>query len=95
MKVAVRDNPEVKQYLEDIWQREINRVIIILIAEGKKLGYIDKEMSDQAILYYFEIIRQGAFAGGDMLGQLKVDAKLARDLNNIFLFGLVREKPAK
>ncbi|MFC1967711.1 TetR/AcrR family transcriptional regulator [Chloroflexota bacterium] len=91
MKMAVRDNTQVKQYIEDIWQREINRIIIDLIKEGRKLGYINPEISEEAILYYFEIIRHGAFASGDMLERMKVDANLARDLNNLFLFGLVRD----
>jgi AcrR family transcriptional regulator len=89
MKTAVRDYPEMQQFVESLWRKEIDSLINMLIKEGKKLGYIRNELSPQAVRYYFEIIRNGAFSNTKMLDEIKVDAKLARDLNYLFIFGLV------
>ncbi len=92
MKMVVNDYPEMQQFVESLWRKEIDSLINIMIEEGKKLGYIKNELSQQAIRYYFEIIRNGAFANIKMLDEIKVDAKLARDLNYLFLFGLVNKQ---
>ena len=44
------------------------------------------------IMFYFEIIRSGAFSSTEMLHKMKIDAKLANDLNSLFLFGLIRKR---
>jgi AcrR family transcriptional regulator len=92
MKMAVKDYPEMQQFVESLWRKEIDSLINMLIEEGKKLGYIRNELSQQAVRYYFEIIRNGAFSNTKMLDEIKVDAKLARDLNYLFLFGLVEKQ---
>lgn len=92
MKTALKNSPEIQQFIEELWQNEINQLMNELIAEGKKLGYIKKELSRQAVLYYLEIIRNGAFASSETLNKIKVDDKLARDLNKLFLFGLIEKK---
>ena len=92
MKMVVRYYPEMQQFVESLWRQEIDSLINILIEEGKKLGYIGNDLSLQAIRYYFQIIRNGAFSNKKMLDEIKVDAKLAHDLNYLFLFGLVEKQ---
>ena len=92
MRTLIRDNPSMQQFVESLWTQEIEWLIHELVDEGKKLGYIDKELSWEAVWYYFEIIRRVALAGADSLGSVKVDDKLARDLNHLFLYGLVSKK---
>ncbi|MFC1846596.1 TetR/AcrR family transcriptional regulator [Chloroflexota bacterium] len=92
MKEALRNSPQMYKYINDLWQNETNQLVIELVEEGKELGYINKEISQEAIAYYFEMIRAGAFASSEMLSKIKIDAKLARDLNNLFLFGLIEKK---
>ena len=92
MRTLIRDNPSMQQFVESLWTQEIEWLIHELVDEGKKLGYIDKELSWEAVWCYFEIIRRGALAGADSLGSVKVDDKLARDLNHLFLYGLVSKK---
>jgi len=92
MKAAIRDNPEIQHFIESLWRSEIEKILRDLIDEGKKLSYISNELSQKAILCYFEMIRNGAFASAEMLNQIKVDADLARELNSLFIFGLVSKK---
>jgi len=92
MRTAVRDNPEVQQFVETLWKREIDQLLVELVEEGKKLSYISEEVSPEAVLYYFEIIRNGAFASSELLARIRPDEKLARELNHLFLYGLVDKK---
>jgi AcrR family transcriptional regulator len=89
MRAMLRDSPVMQEFMESLWTQEIEGLIRELVEEGKKLGYIDKELSQDAIWFYFEIIRKGAIADTDLLGQIRVNEKLARDLNHLFLYGLV------
>jgi AcrR family transcriptional regulator len=92
MRTMIHDNPVMVQFMESLWTQEIEGLIRELVDEGKRLGYIDKELSWEAVWYYFEIIRKGALAGADLPVDIRVDGKLARDLNQLFLYGLVSKK---
>lgn len=89
---SVRDNPGMQQFIETLWRGEIDQLLIELVAEGKRLSYISDEISPEAVLYYFEIIRNGALASSELLDRIKPDARLARELNHLFLYGLVDKK---
>lgn len=92
MKLVIRDYPEMQGFIEELWQQQINPIFDTLIAEGKKLKYIHPDISQKAIRYFFEIIRNGAFADTRMLDKLEVDEKLAHDLNYLFIFGLIEKQ---
>ena len=91
-KMAGGYNPEVQLFVESLWQKEVEPLLDTLIEEGKELGYIKKDLSPQSIRYYFELIRRGAFANTEMIETIKIDKKLAYDLNYIFLFGLIEKQ---
>ena len=92
MKMAGGYNPEVQLFIESLWQKEVDPLLDILIEEGKKLGYIKKELSQQSIRFYFELIRKGAFASAEIMNTIKMNKQLAYDLNYLFLFGLVEKE---
>ncbi len=92
MKEAMKNSPQMHKYIDDLWQNETNQLIAELVEEGKALGYINKDISQEAIILYFEMIRAGAFASSEALNKVKIDAKLASDLNSLFLFGLIDKK---
>jgi len=92
MKTAISNSPEIYEYIEELWQEEINKLLKELIEEGRQQGYISRDISQEAILFYFDMIRVGAFASADILNRIKIDAKLADDLNRLFLYGLIDKR---
>ena len=92
MQTLLRDSPVMQDFIETLWAQEIEGLIRELVEEGKQLGYIDKELSQDAVWYYFEIIRKGSMADADLLGKIRIDEKLAHDLNHLFLYGLISKK---
>jgi AcrR family transcriptional regulator len=93
MQTALRDTPEMQDFIEGLWRQEVDRLITELIEDGKRQGAVRRDLPNETIRLYFRIIRDGAFASLDLLQRLNVDAKLARDLNHLFLYGLVAKKP--
>ncbi len=89
---SVRGNPEMQSFIETLWKHEIDQLLTELVEEGKKLHFISEEISPEAVLFYFEIIRNGAFSSSELLDRIKPDARLARELNHLFLYGLVDKK---
>jgi len=52
-------------------------------------GYVNKEMSPEAFLAYFEILRKGVFASSDLLANTARNAEFARDLVSLIHYGLM------
>ena len=77
---------------ESLWREDINQVTIGLIEEGKKQGYIAKKQSEEAIMLYLEILRRGVFASPELLSTMKPEVELYRELNRLFVYGLIGKR---
>ncbi|SDB92914.1 TetR/AcrR family transcriptional regulator [Shouchella lonarensis] len=71
--------------LETFMQEKIMKHWHVLLAEGRAYGYIDPTISDEAILFYFEMMR-------DCVRQQEVYQKilpLTEDITKLFFYGLI------
>lgn len=89
LQTALQNDPEMQQWFESLWQQDINQLTIDLVEDGKKQGYINPERSQEALMLYLEILRRGVFASSDLLANLEPNVKLLRELNFLFIYGLV------
>jgi AcrR family transcriptional regulator len=92
VKTIASDYPEMKSFFNELYEQKINALMKKLVEEGKKLKYINPELSSQSIRYYYMIIRNGLYADKELLENIEIDAKLARELNYLFLFGLIEKQ---
>ncbi len=81
-------DPEMRQFVESIWQGEINQLLIDLFEDGRKQGYISTDLSREAILTYYEIFRQGIYNSPHIQAKLEGNPKLIRELVSVFTYGL-------
>ena len=88
MQTIIRSDPEIQRFFESIWQREVNQLAIDFFDEGKRQGYVSRELSQEAILSYYEILRRGIFASSSLVNT-EHNVKLMRELMSLFLYGLV------
>lgn len=88
MQTIIRSDPEIQRFFESIWQREVNQLAIDFFEEGKRQGYVSQELSQEAILAYYEILRRGIFASSSLVNA-EHNVKLMRELMSLFLYGLV------
>jgi len=89
LQSAARSDSAIQHYIESLWQKEINQLTLDFIEEGQRLGYINQELSHEAILVYFEILRKGIFASSGLLANTARDVKFVRDLISLIHYGLV------
>lgn len=88
MQTVIRNDPEIEHFIEAIWQREVNQLLIDFFEEGRRQGYVSKELSEEAILVYYEILRRGIYAKSGLV-TTEYSAKLMRELMSLFLNGLM------
>jgi len=92
VQAVVQSYPETQQFIETIWQQEVNKLMINFFEEGKKQGYINPELSLEVILLYLEVLRKGIFASSGLIAKTENSEKLMRDLISLSLYGLVGKK---
>ena len=87
-QTVISQDLEMRQFVESIWQGEINQMLIDLFEDGRKEGYISPGLSQEAILTYYEIFRQGMFSSPHVQAKLEQNPKLVRELISVFTYGL-------
>jgi len=66
--------------------------MIDFFKEVKKQGYVNPELSLEAILLYSEIIRKGIFASSSLIEKTENGEKLMCGLISLSLYGLVGKR---
>lgn len=98
-QVSTNIHPEFYQYLMKEYAQEGNYIeqvyaekalpyFIQLFDEGKKEGYVDQNLSDEAILFYIQMMK-------DYLQREEVYERilpLTEDITNIFFYGIIGKK---
>lgn len=79
---------EIRQFVESMWQGEITQLLIDLFEDGRKQGYISPDLSQEAILAYYEIFRRGMFSSPHIRAKLENNPKFMRELISVFAYGL-------
>jgi len=87
-RVASED-PETQEFIRDLYSREIEPMIVSFFNQGKKQGYVNPELSQEAILSYTEILRHGLMARPDLLAGSRKSARLVREFMTLYLYGLM------
>ncbi|MFC1994223.1 TetR/AcrR family transcriptional regulator [Chloroflexota bacterium] len=92
LQIMAQSDPETQQWIESLWRKDVNKVTLDLIEEGKRQGCINTHQSEKAIMLYFEILRKGAFASRELFANIEPDVELYRELNQLFVYGLVGKR---
>ena len=89
LQSAARNDPVIQQFIESLWQKEINQLTLDFIEDGQKLGHINHELSHEAILAYFEILRKGMFGISGLLAKTAHNEQFVNDLISLIHYGLM------
>lgn len=87
-QAALSQDFEMRQFVESMWQGEINQLLLELFEDGRKQGYISPDLSQEAILTYYEIIRQGLYNSPHIQARMEQNPALLRELISVFTYGL-------
>jgi AcrR family transcriptional regulator len=91
-RTAISGDPELQQFMESFWRGKVVQMTVDLLEEGKRQGYVNPELSHEALLLYLEILRRGVLASSDTLAKIEPKVELFRELNFLIIYGLVGKK---
>ena len=88
-QMELYNDPEMKQFIEDIMINKSYKLMMDFFDEGKKQGYINPELSLQSIMTFIEIFRSGWAALNNLPNDPQQLSLLIRDLFNLTFYGLM------
>ena len=91
IQAVASNDPELQELVESISQKALKRMAGFF-REGKRLGYINPRVSDEAALLYFDILRKGFLAHPELFASPEHNAELVRDLASLYLYGLMGKR---
>lgn len=78
-------DPAIKEFLEDFTNNKAIPLLMELIEQGRNEGYVNKNISTEAIIIYIHIFGE-ALQKPELLSNSNMDVLL--DLTNLFFYGL-------
>jgi AcrR family transcriptional regulator len=87
--IEIRKNPQLKKLMEWL-QGQANKLFVEFVKEGQNQGYLNPDMSEEAIVAYFEIMMQGMNTNPELHARVHHNPKLFHDWLLIMLYGFGR-----
>jgi AcrR family transcriptional regulator len=87
-QTVLQTDPELRTYMEDIYNNHMMPTILNFFQEGIRQGYIDKRFSVDTILFYLEVMRRGLFAMPDVSEYQKRNPDIFKELIELVTYGL-------
>jgi len=81
---------DMKQFIDDYYKNKAIPLMIRLIDKGRSEGYINKDISNEAFLFYISIFKE-AISQHELISNLSKSAM--QDLSLLFFYGIMGEKP--
>ena len=92
MQEAARSDPELVDWIDSFWKEDVRKATLALLEEGKREGFINLELPVELMVRYLELIRRGVFASPDLLAEIEPNLEVYRQLNYLFIYGLVGKR---
>jgi len=90
-QTALNQDPRMRAYVETLWQNA-RPLMAQFYEEGRRDGYIKADISFEAFMLYFEIMRRGFYSSQDIIARLSGNPHLMRELQTMFIYGPVERK---
>jgi len=91
-RTALGKDPEMRAFVESLWQNQARPLLAEFFEEGRRQGYIRADISFEAFMLYYEVLRRGFYASQDLVARLSASPQLMRELQSIFVYGPVERK---
>lgn len=91
MDKIVTEDESIAHLMDEIYDSEIRPLWLEIVAEGKRQGYIDAKLDDEALLVYLDILRAGAVKK-DFLKDWAGNMALIQQLSHIIFYGFMKKE---
>jgi len=86
LKSMMSEDPILRQMAEDFTKNKYIPLLLELIEKGRKEGYIHHHISNEAILIYINMFREGKRSNG--LFDIEYSRSLFKELVTLFFYGI-------
>jgi len=86
------EDPLIKEVLDDTYQKEIDPMMSRLIEEGKEQGYIRRDIPEEAVVLYLDILKEGGIRCADKLQKIMGNREMMLALMHICYHGLFQKE---
>jgi TetR/AcrR family transcriptional regulator, cholesterol catabolism regulator len=87
----IRQDKTIAPFIEEVYAQEIKPLWKEMLADGKKQGYIDPALEDEALLVYLDVLQAGFKARPELLQGFKVTPAFIRQLTRLIYFGFLKK----
>ena len=77
------------RYKLDEFEQEAKKITLDLFEEGKKEGFLSRDISEQTLVIYLDILKSGIAANSKLYADEESYPRIVRELNELILYGLV------
>jgi AcrR family transcriptional regulator len=91
LDTLVTQDKSIAPFIDEIYQNEIRPLWQEIIAEGKKQGYVDASLDDEALLVYMDILKAGS-VNIDLLKNWSENMRLIQQLSHIIFYGFMKKE---
>lgn len=89
-KIVTQD-ATVAPLIDALYETEIRPLWFAILADGKKQGYIDKKLDENALFIYLDIVKAGLSARKDLAQSLTDNPTLIEQITRIFYNGVLKK----
>jgi AcrR family transcriptional regulator len=91
MDKIVAGDESIARLMDEVYNNEIKPLWLEIVAEGKRHGYIDSKLDNEALLVYLDILRAGG-AKKDFLKDWSGNMNLIQQLSHIIFYGFMKKE---
>ena len=88
----ISTDERLREFAEEINQKETEPLLLDFIDEGRNKGYIKKNLSNEAILAYLQILQENGTVYFRLVEKYSNNPEIIEQLNDILFYGMMEGK---
>jgi AcrR family transcriptional regulator len=82
----------VAPFIDQIFKKEIKPLWKDMVADGKKQGYIDPSLDDEALLVYLDVLQEGFRARPELFQNFQNNIGFIEQLTHLMFYGFLKKE---
>jgi AcrR family transcriptional regulator len=87
----VSQDKKTAPFIDSIFEQEIKPLWKEMVADGKKQGYIDSSLEDEALLVYLDVLQSGFRARPELLQGFQKNMGFIEQLSRLMFYGFLKK----
>jgi AcrR family transcriptional regulator len=88
----ISQDESISPLIDDVYENEIRPLWKRMLSDGKKEGYIDASLSEEALTTYLEVLMAGFRAKQDVLFGFTDKIEMVKQLTSIMFYGFLKKE---